>query len=239
MKSVRIVSKLLPYKQRTIVRQRLTRARQPAWLGTARRTTPFSDRWGLDRGTPVDRTFIESFLANNRRDIRGQVLEVQSRNYTTHFGAGVTSSDVLDVERSNPLATIICDLADGSEIDSDRFDCFVLTQTLQFIRDPAAAISQAHRILRPGGVLLATVPGVSRIDGALAAIDYWRFTQASVYDLACTAFLQENIKISAYGNVLSAVAFLMGLASEELSSRELKEHDPRYPVIVALRAVKE
>ena len=42
-------------------------------LGTIRRTTPLSDHWGRERGTPVDRYYIERFLAAERDVIRGRV----------------------------------------------------------------------------------------------------------------------------------------------------------------------
>jgi hypothetical protein len=38
--------------------------------------------------------------------------------------------------------------------------------------------------------------------------------------------------------VLSAVAFLVGMAREELSSRELERDDPFFPVIVTVQARK-
>ena len=44
-----------------------------------------------------------------------------------------------------------------------RFDCAIVTQTLQFVYDVRAALATLHRILAPGGVLLATVPGITKI----------------------------------------------------------------------------
>src|SRR5215218_5304989 len=92
-------------------RQRLERLRRPAWLGTIRRTTPLSDHWGRDRGTPIDRYYIERFLAAERSTIRGRVLEVLNAEYTERFGTGVERSDVLDIDSSNTTATIVADLA--------------------------------------------------------------------------------------------------------------------------------
>ena len=40
-------------------------------------TKPVSDHWGWDRGTPVDRYYIEQFLAEHAADVRGRVLEVK------------------------------------------------------------------------------------------------------------------------------------------------------------------
>jgi SAM-dependent methyltransferase len=215
------------------------RLARPAWLGTLRRTAPLSDDWGYDRGTPVDRHYIEQFLFEHRSTIRGRVLEIKDCSYTDRFGGCVGQRDVLDVDPANPNATIVADLAAADGIASDQFDCFILTQTLQLIYDTRAALRHAHRILRPGGVLLATVPTVSRIvDGPGLQGDYWRFTAASCSALFGDVFGPGQVTVRAYGNVLAGIAFLAGIASEELSRRELAAHDPYFPLIIAVRAVK-
>src|ERR687897_3903598 len=160
-------------------RRRLERIRRPAWLGTIRRTTPLSDHWGRDRGTPVDRYYIERFLAAERDAIRGRVLEVMNADYTERFGSAVERKDVLDIDAANEFATIVADLAAADSVPSDIFDCFILTQTLQYIYDVKAAVEHAHRILRPGGTLLCTVPAISRIARLQLESEYWRLTPAA------------------------------------------------------------
>jgi SAM-dependent methyltransferase len=207
-------------------------------LGSLRRTTPISNRWGADRGTPIDRYYIECFLAAQAADIRGAVLEVRDRRYTERFGTGVSTSDVLDIDERNRDATIVADLSDASGVSGGRFDCFILAQTLQFIYPVEAAIREAHRLLRPGGVLLATVPAVSRIDRHARNGDFWRFTQASAGRLFSGIFGPENIELGVYGNVLAAIGFLTGLAREELSDEELDVLDELFPVLIGVRAIK-
>lgn len=213
------------------------RLSRPAWLGTLRRTTPLSDRFGYDRGAPVDRYYIERFLEGHRQDIHGHVLEVKDSGYTDQYGAGVERRDVLDNDAANPKATIVADLTAADSIPSNTFDCFILSQTLLLIYDVRSAISHAHRILRPGGVLLATVPAVSRI--CSLQTDYWRFTVASCSELFGEVFGPDHITVRSYGNVLTAVAFLTGMAYQELSSRELDANDEYIPLIITVRAVKE
>ena len=219
--------------------QSLRRLSRPAWLGTLRRTTPLSNGWGYDRGTPVDRYYIEGFLRAHRRDIRGRVVEIKDTGYTDRFGSAVERRDVLDVDPTNPNATIVADLAAAEAVPSDSFDCFLLNQTLQLIYDTRAAITHVHRALRPGGVLLATVPAASRIIPEYGlTTDYWRFTVASCSRLFGDVFGTEHVTVRSYGNVLTAVASLTGMASEELSPRELEVYDPYFPLIITVRAVK-
>jgi SAM-dependent methyltransferase len=219
-------------------RKRLRRLRRPAWLGTIRRTTPLSDHYGRDRGTPVDRYYIEQFLDVERSAITGRVLEVLNRDYTERFGMALERSDVLDVDPGNSDATIIADLAAADAIPTATFDCFILTQTLQYVYDLKAAVLHSHRILRPGGTLLCSVPTLSRIDRFELESEYWRLTAAACGRLFADVFGVDQIQVRARGNVLTSIAFLIGIAAEELSTRELEWDDPFFPLIVTVRATK-
>jgi SAM-dependent methyltransferase len=221
------------------LRRVLRRLIRPAWLGTLRRTQPLSNDFGYDRGIPVDRYYIERFLARHRSDVRGRVLEMKEPIYTKRFGTQVERCDVLDLDGSNARATFVADLAEGDGLPTDCFDCFILTQTLQYIYRPEAAVRQARRVLRPGGVLLATVPAVSRLAYAPeVAPDYWRFTAAACSKLFGEIFGPDHVTVRAHGNVLTSIAFLTGMALEELKRSELERDDPLFPLIVTVRAVK-
>jgi SAM-dependent methyltransferase len=212
--------------------RRWRRLLRPAWPAILRRTRPLSDFWGFDRGTPVDRHYIEGFLAEHRADIRGRVLEVQDSGYTDRYGSSVEGRDVLDIDPANPRATIVADLSKLTGLPPRAFDCFILTQTLHLIYDLPAAVRSCHHLLRPGGILLVTGPAVSRVRSG----DFWRFTPASMSRLLEESFGQVTVR--AYGNVLAATAFLSGMAKEEVPRRLLDKHDEHFPVIVAARAVK-
>jgi SAM-dependent methyltransferase len=166
------------------------------------------------------------------------VLELLNADYTLRFGVGVDRSDVLDIDASNPAATIVADLAAADDIPGETFDCFVLTQTLQYVYDLRSAVGHVHRMLRPGGIVLCTVPTVSRIARGTIDSEYWRLTALGCERLFSEAFVGGSVEARAYGNVLTAVAFLMGMAAEELSSRELDVVDPFFPVLVTLKATK-
>jgi SAM-dependent methyltransferase len=209
-------------------------------FGELRRVTPISRNWGFDRGRPVDRYYIESFLARHADDIRGQVLEIGDNSYTREFGRNrVAKSDVLHVTEGNPQATIVADLTGAPQIPSGSFDCVILTQTLQLIYDVQAAIQTLYRILRPRGVLLATFPGISHTGDRDWGNDWcWNFTTASARRLFEEAFPATGVKVEAFGNVLAATSFLYGLAEEELTREELDYHEPGYAVTIAVKASK-
>ena len=209
--------------------------------GDLRRLEPLSRVWGGDRGLPVDRYYIESFLEANADQIRGTVLEIGDDAYSRRFGgAEVESYEVLTSDPTAAEVTWNADLADAPDIPADRFDCVVLTQTLQFIPDAGAAVDTLHRILAPGGHLLLTVPGISHTTAADSERwgDYWRFTPSGVRWLLYQRFPEAGVEVAAAGNVLATTAFLYGLATDELSSEELDQPDWHYPLIVTARARK-
>jgi SAM-dependent methyltransferase len=209
------------------------------WLVSGR-TQPLSNNWGFDRGTPVDRWYIERWLAGEAHHIRGAVLEAMDSRYTDRFGAGVTSSHVLDLDPSNREATLVADLEQPDQFSEAAFDCIVLTQTLQYVYDLRSAVASIHRALRPGGVCLATVPLVSRLDPAVPpGGEYWRLTGAACSRLFGERFGEDNVDVSECGNARTASAFLLGLAAEELTERQLFATDRHFPILTTVRAVRE
>ncbi len=212
-------------------------------LGSFKRTKPFSTDFGFDRGGAIDRYYIEGFLEECSGDVKGRVLEIADNHYTCMFGKGnVVVSDVLHLHRDHPGATIAGDLSKADEIPipDDQFDCIILTQTLHFIYDYEKAIQECHRILKPGGVLLITVPGISQIDaGGWGDNWLWSFTDKSMKLIFKKNFNSPDVTIKSYGNVFSASAFLWGLGLSEVKDTGLlDDKDGCYQVTVAVRAVK-
>ncbi|WP_342648407.1 glycosyltransferase [Mucilaginibacter sp. CSA2-8R] len=202
-------------------------------LGDLNRITPFSLEFGYDRGGPVDRFYIEKFLAQNSHAIKGRVLEIGDNEYTLKFGlTNVVQSDILHIDDSNTKATFVGDLSNAPMLPDNSFDCIVLTQTLHLIYNYIDAIKTCYRVLKPGGSLLLTVPGISHIaHDQWGKYWFWSFTDASI-----TRLLTENFDgtavIDTHGNVLAATAFLYGMGRYELSDETLNSHDPHYQVII-------
>ena len=212
--------------------------RRPRDLGDLRRTTPFTT-WGSNRGGPIDRVYIGQFLEKHAADIRGRALEIAGAEYIERYGRGVTRTDIVDIF-DNPSATFIADFADAPEIPSNTFDCVLVTQVMPFVYDSRAPFRTAHRILAPGGVLLVTTPGISRIAPVEAEQfgHWWNFTSMSARRVAEEIFGGGNVEVETYGNVLSAAGFLFGLGPYDLTPVELAVHDPAFEVTIGIRAVK-
>jgi len=215
---------------------------KPVDLGRLNRLEPISRIFGLDRGMPIDRYYIEVFLNNNAEFIKGRVLEVGESYYSKRYGGKrVRVLEVLHSTPENKNATLIGNLTNPATLPENQFDCFICTQTLNFIFDVQKAIEGCHYLLKPGGVLLATVSGISQISRYDMERwgDYWRFTTQSVRNLFEQVF-KGGLEIASYGNVLAATAFLQGLAVKDLPNRDLLDHqDKDYQIIIAIKARKD
>jgi glycosyltransferase involved in cell wall biosynthesis len=206
-------------------------------MGQLASLEPISRSFGYDRGTPIDRYYIENFLEQHSADIRGRVLEIGDASYCRRFDSGITRQDVLHVSPDAPEATIRGDLGQPGVLPEAAFNCMVITQTLHLIIDVREAIARMYAALRPGGVLLLTVPGISPIDhDDWKSIWYWSMTGQSVTRLFGDAFGPQAIEVTVHGNVYAATCFLQGMALEEVRRDWLDRQDSSYPVIIAVRA---
>jgi glycosyltransferase involved in cell wall biosynthesis len=209
-------------------------------FGDLGRVTPVSADFGFDRGLPIDRYYIERFLTRHASEIVGRVLEIGDDAYTRRFGGfRVSQSEVLHVRPGNPRATFVGDLNDPRVLPENAFNCIVITQTLHLIYDVRTAVAMLHRALAPGGVVLATAPGISQIDrGEWGGSWFWSFTPSSIERLFAEMFGRDQVLVEHHGNVFGATAFLQGLAVEDVDTAKLDPLDKSYPVIVGVRARK-
>jgi len=208
------------------------------------------DPWA--RGLPIDRYYVDRFFERwnhaEKSDVAGSVLEFYDTRYASAVGGWRESPDPADpsccVERvdvidivPNPRATIRADISDAPEIPDATYDTIFCTQVLQYLPEPHRGVATLRRILRPGGVLYLTLPGlapIGPIEGG--GIEYSRFTAVGVEVMLRKHFHPEDFLVQAFGNVLSALGFLHGLASDEFSIDELNFHDPAFEVLIAVRA---
>ena len=207
-------------------------------LGRSQR--PLSAHYGTERGTPIDRYYIDQFVSRHAEDLRGVALEVGAARYLTRFGGpDITAFEVLDINPDNQSATVIGDLRRLDAVPDHSYDCVLLIQVLSFIDDVVAAVNEAARILRPGGTLLVTVPGMAPLDPqAPTGLESWRFTVNSLRFLFRAHFDDANVEISSKGNIRAGLGIWVGMAQEDFRARELNHIDERYPCLLTVRAVK-
>jgi SAM-dependent methyltransferase len=220
------------------IRARLNRTMFPAvgYWTPLKVTQPISTKFGFDRGTPIDRYWIEDFLEKNKELVRGKCLEVTDDAYTVRFGgAKVEQADVLDIDPSNRKATIIGDLRNlRGVIQDDTYDCIILTHVLGLIDNVGDAVSECQRILKPGGVLLVTSACISPTYDLTS--NYWRFTPQGAKYLFGMFFTDPEVV--SYGNALTGQCFWVGMSQEDLTLEQLEYNDPKFPCVVGIKAAK-
>ncbi len=202
---------------------------------------PVSNQFGFDRGTPIDRFYIEKFLKDNSSCIKVDVLEIAENTYTLKFATSKVNSQILHFDNSNPKATVIGDLCNLKTLKENSVDCFICTQTYNFIYNFQDAIKGSHYILKPGGTLLATLACMSPISKYDADRwgDYWRFTPQSAMKIFSEVFDKTKIKIVPLGNSAAAALFMKGYAQEDLKGEvDLNVNDELFPLIIGIKAVK-
>jgi hypothetical protein len=235
--ALRRLARHLPAPAQLVLRRvlrdpRLRRTVQPVRWGSLRRLEPVSPVWGSERGRLVDRYYIERFFASHAELIHGRVLEVRDPQYSAAYGRGVTSVDIVDVDPRNDRATIIADLSDPGSLPEGAFDCVVVPQTLVYVPDPFAATENLWQSVAPGGALLLTSPAIARLDPVYTADDRWHLTPAGLEALIARSCPGADYAVESYGNPVTAIAFLQGIAVEELRPEELDARHPLFPIVV-------
>jgi len=202
------------------------------------RPTPISRIWGCDRGTPLDRPFIEQFIQTHAGDLYGRILEIQEAKYAGKYARPGSQIDILDIDSTNGSADIIDDLQSCSKIEDETYDCLVLTQVLQLIPDFKGAIATAARILRPGGVLLLTSPGITPAISTNEEDFSWSFFKPGLKRILSAHFDTRKLLLHPHGNVGLAASSLMGLSTEDVPPDLFAFQDAEYPIVLTARAVK-
>lgn len=200
-----------------------------------KQSEPVSKVFGLDRGTPIDRYYIEQFIDVQSKKIGylQRILEVGEDTYSRRF----FRSDTIQYDILDHLSGM--DLTMPKTLPASNYDVFICTQVFNFIYDVRAAIKGAYYVLKPGGVLIATVAGnisqVSSYDRDRWG-DYWRFTSLGIKLLIDETF--GSSEIISYGNAMAATSFVQGMAFEEVNREILDIKDDNYSILIGIFARK-
>ncbi len=199
---------------------------------------PVSNKFGFDRGQPIDRYYIERFLETHTSKLNGinTVLEVGDDYYAKKFFlSDVVKKEVLRFDRGD-------DLTNKATLKSGYYDLFIATQVFHVIYDVRNAIDGAWYLLKEGGTLLATVAGnISQVSWADMNDygDYWRFTSLAAKKLFEERF-GNNVEVLSYGNSAVATAFIQGLSVEDLPDTNiLADNDEGFSICIGIVARKE
>lgn len=205
-------------------------------FGDLRRLLPIGKLFNLDRGTPIHNYYCEQFLSSVARDVRGRILHVGEPR--EHGRAGTSVSSFLKKTTTDHLETLSLDDVRNRELAAAQFDCIIVSDSLEYAPSLDVPLSMLKRLLKPGGVLLAILPGLQSGHRQTGISNlHWHFTTHSARNLFERFFAGEYIHSRGFGNVLTTIAALHGLTAQELTPAELENHDPAYEVSIFVRVV--
>lgn len=198
------------------------------WVVWRARLNPF--RYLRTMGYTTGRFYVEDFLRRHAAQCRGCFLEFGDPYYRHLFNPqAIERYDVFDVQ-AGPQVTIVGDIQSCPAIADNTYDVIVCTQVLEHIANPFLAVNELHRMLKPGGIILLTVP--SSYPYHAAPRDYWRYTRDSLQLLFGERF--SDIVITSYGNRLTVVAAYWFWMRDHLPRRALLTSDPDNATILTL-----
>jgi SAM-dependent methyltransferase len=197
------------------------------------RVLPFSRTFGMERGTPVGRSYVNHFLQANADQVRGKCLEFGNDRYRSCFPRS-TSYHVTDVVE-RPGVDYVCDIHSPHCLPKDHFDAVICTQVFEHLAYPEIAARSLFQILAPDGILLLTAPFINPVH--YVPTDFRRFTPECLEMMLQDAGFDVEI-LDFGGNSLVSTGILLGMVQEDFSRRELQKKDPVYPLNVLIRARK-
>lgn len=112
-----------------------------------------------------------------RRFVRGRLIDLGcgSMPYRALIADRVSAYDGLDFFHDSPEVTYRGDIQDMSMIESESYDSAICLEVLEHVLDPFRAAREIYRILKRDGVLILSVPHLSRLHSE--PHDYYRFTR--------------------------------------------------------------
>lgn len=120
-----------------------------------------------------------------------------------------------DFKRYERRQTYVCDLA-AIPVEEARFDAAICSQVLEHVPNPAAVLSELHRVLKPGARLWLSAPLF--YEEHQQPYDFFRYTQFGFRRLAEEAGFEVKAleRLEGYDATLS---YQLAMAARELPSR--------------------
>lgn len=140
---------------------------------------------------------------------RGRVIDIGCglQPYRPMLGPGVTEYVGVDREHELTKPTVVGS-AESLPFPDESFDVALSTQVLEHVPEPERALREAVRVLKKGGRLILTVPGVWPTHEA--PHDFWRFTRHGLMRLMDTHGIEYS-ELKALGSLWATVGQMANL----------------------------
>ena len=157
---------------------------------------------------------------------RGSMLDYGcgAKPYEALFRASIDQYTAADVAvAAGAHLDLLIEPGQALPVDDGIFDTVLSTQTLEHVPDPTFYLSEAARVLKPGGRLILTAPMLWRHHEQ--PYDFQRFTRYGIKNLLLNAGF-SIVRIDACGGIVSSLA--------QAALDALADHGRIYPRINAI-----
>jgi len=147
--------------------------------------------------------FIQDFV--KKYGVPKRVLDVGSRHIN-----GTVKDCIREAEMGAPDEIIGIDFVDGENVDivmnghdlvekfgENSFDAVMCTETLEHDNKFWITVEQMRKVVKPGGWLLITVPGIHFFRHDYPS-DYYRFTDSALKEVMFEGF--EDVMVETYSD---------------------------------------
>jgi hypothetical protein len=165
--------------------------------------------------------YTTAFLAAHAALLKGRILVVGTLPVPLR-GAQVSHIGVAELDRGG--------------VPDEGYDGAVLVGVLGQVDDPQEGLRRVVAACRPGAVLLATLPGVVRAEPGFEDSHQWRFTQHLAKRMFDAVAPPASVQVTAFGNVLAAVACAAGSPADALTRTQRDRQDAPYPLVIGVQA---
>ena len=158
--------------------------------------------------TSVRRYFIDQFFFSKRNLINGKVIDIGGKKIKKRglFDISEFSKDITYVNiEKNDKPDILAD-ASSIPLPNESFDTAIMGELLEHVPDPLAVLKEAYRLLKPNGIVLATVPFMYPIHAD--PFDYGRYTE-SFWKRAKDLVGFKKIEIEKQGSMFAVLALMV------------------------------
>lgn len=122
---------------------------------------------------------------------------------------------------------------DAIPLDAASFDVVLCIQVLEHVPDPAAAVRELRRVVKPGGLVLASTHGVYPFHPS--PTDFWRWTQPGLERLFTENGAWSSISVRPGAGTAATVAMLLAHVLDLLCKRA-KVRPLAAPLVAGLNA---